>query len=383
MKKTSAATLVFKVIYNRIERGVRMEICNTPQTTSSNIIISDVVGNINIYLYNDDLNRIEWKIERGLQSNKNDEIEELKRLVADIYDIKKQNNLKLAARYQMLSKKSTELSTDYYSRKYERLEQCSTYLKFRREKSTKKYKLVNTNLCRVRLCPLCAYKRSLSVYHNTADIINYLNANYSRSKYLFLTLTIKNVSGSELSNAIDTLTRGWQNLAKQKRIKSAVLGTVRSIEITYNKRTNTYHPHLHVLIHTTADIYAGRNYISQAEFADRWRAAAGIDYQPVVDVRRLQHNNGREVAEIAKYAVKPLQWDKCAESVIITLDNVLHKRHLLSLSGTMREAKRALKIDDIENKKEWLHDFDEGDKILFFYHFSKNKYAISEAAERN
>ena len=358
-----------------------MEICNPPKTTS-NIIISDVIGNINIYLGSPD--RIEYKVERGLKSAREEEIEELKRVVADIYDIKKQNNLKLAARYQMIGKKSTELSTtDYYTRKYERLEQCSTYLEFRREKSTRKYKLINTNLCRVRLCPLCAYKRSLSVYHNTADIIKYINEKYKRSKYLFLTLTIKNVSGSELSAAIDNLTRGWQNLAKQKRIKNVVLGTVRSIEITYNKRTNTYHPHLHILIHTTADIYAGRNYISQAEFATRWQSAVQIDYQPVIDIRQIRHNRGREIAEIAKYSVKPLEWDKCSESVIITLDDVLHKRHLLSLSGTMREAKRDLKIADIEDKKEWLQNFDEGDKILFFYHFAKNKYHIAEAAERN
>lgn len=359
-----------------------MEICNPPQTTS-NIIISNIIGNINIYLSAPD--GIEYELDTGIQSAKNEEeIEELKRLVADIYDLKKQNNLKLAARYQMLSKKSTELSTnDYYARKYERLEQCSTYLEFQREKSSGKYKLINTNLCRVRLCPLCAYKRSLSVYHNTADIIKYINEKYRTSKYLFLTLTIKNVSGSQLSNAIDKLTRGWQNMSKQKRIKNIVLGTVRSIEITYNKRSNTYHPHLHVLIHTTADVYAGRNYISQAEFSDRWRSAAGIDYQPVVDVRRLRYNSGREVAEIAKYSVKPLEWDKCAESVIITLDDVLHKRHLLSLSGTMREAKRELKIADIEEKKEWLGNFDEGDKILFFYHFAKNKYNIAAAPERN
>lgn len=351
-----------------------MEICN-PLKTTSNIIISNVSGNINIYLGAPD--GIEWNVERGLQSAREEEIEELKRLVADIYDVKKQNNLKLAARYQMIAKKSTELSTDYYARKYERLEQCSTYLEFRREKSTKKYKLINTNLCRVRLCPLCAYKRSLSVYHNTADIIKYINEKYSRSKYLFLTLTIRNVAGSELSNAIDNLTRAWQNMSKQKRIKNVVLGTVRSIEITYNKRRNTFHPHLHVLLHTTSDIYAGRNYISQAEFADRWRSAAGIDYQPVVDIRQIRHNSGREIAEIAKYSVKPLEWDKCAEAVIVTLDDVLHKRHLLSLSGTMREAKKQLKIDDLENKKEWLRDFDEGDKILFFYHFAKNKYDIA------
>lgn len=360
-----------------------MEISNPPQTISSDIIISNLIGNINIYLIAGS-DGIECELNTDIQSVKDtNEIEELKRLVADIYDIKKQNNLKLAARYQMIAKKSTDLSTDYYARKYERLEQCSTYLEFRREKSTKKYKLINTNLCRVRLCPLCAYKRSLAVYHNTSDIINYINSNYSRSKYLFLTLTIKNVPGSQLSNAIDDLTRGWQNLSKQKRIKDVVLGTVRSIEITYNKRTDTYHPHLHVLIHTSNDIYAGRNYISQAEFAERWRSAVGIDYQPVIDVRRLRYNSGREVAEIAKYSVKPLQWDKCAESVIITLDDVLHKRHLLSLSGTMREAKKQLKINDIEDKKEFLANFDEGDKILFFYHFAENKYNISAAAERN
>ena len=134
-----------------------MEICNPPQTIS-NVIISELSGNINIYLIAGS-DGIECELDTDIQSANNDEIEELKRLVADIYDIKKQNNLKLAARYQMISKKSTDLSTDYYARKYERLEQCSTYLEFRREKTTKKYKLINTNLCRVRLCPLCAYKR--------------------------------------------------------------------------------------------------------------------------------------------------------------------------------------------------------------------------------
>ena len=63
---------------NIIERGVRMEICNPPQTTS-NIIISDVTGDINIYLISDP-DRIECELRSGIQSAKDEEIDQ-----SDVY----------------------------------------------------------------------------------------------------------------------------------------------------------------------------------------------------------------------------------------------------------------------------------------------------------
>ena len=100
-----------------------MEIYNSPQTTS-NIIIANSIENINIYFRDTDASDgIEWAVDTDIQSDKK-EIEELKRIVSDIYDIKKQNNMKLAARYKMIAKKSTELSTtdNYYERKYESIQ---------------------------------------------------------------------------------------------------------------------------------------------------------------------------------------------------------------------------------------------------------------------
>ena len=103
--------------------------------------------------------------------------------------------------------------------------------------------------------------------------------------WLLLTLTVRNCSGADLSATLDTIAKGWDRLCKTQRYKRAVRGTMRAVEITYNRSTGQYHPHMHVLCAVLPSYYTSRDYIRQAQWSDMWRDAARLDYNPVVDVR--------------------------------------------------------------------------------------------------
>lgn len=304
-------------------------------------------------------------------------LSEIEEIIDAVYQGKKEMNMNLSTQYNRIGLRNGS----YFTKKAERLENCSSYLAFSRVDG--KMKMVKTNLCRVRLCPMCAYKRSLSIYRNTREIYDLLIKKEPHSKFLFITLTIQNVSGDSLKSAIDSLNRGFQNIIRQKAFKRISLGTMRTIEITYNSKTNTYHPHIHILLHTTTELYAGRNYITQQKITDMWAAAAGLSYTPIVDIRRFKSNTKRELAEVAKYAVKPTDYVGKPDHVIITLDDVLHKRHLYSLAGSFKEAQRELKIKDMEERDDYLDKIRdlEAELILYRWHFGQNKYMKAETTK--
>ena len=304
-----------------------------------------------------------------------DDISEEDKIIREIIETtfkgKKQDNLILSNRYRKIYQYSGE---EYYLNKSIRLENCSTYLGFAKIKE--EYKMIRTHLCRVRLCPMCAYKRSLSVYHSVRAIYDKINDEYSHSKFLFLTFTVENVLPSDLSKTIDKLNKGFQNIVRQKAFKNICLGTIRTIEITYNKKSHTFHPHIHVILHTTNELYHGRNYISQKKLTDMWQSAVDVDYIPVIDIRRFRANTKRELAEVAKYAVKPNDYINEADNVLITLDDVLHNRHLITVSGTFKKAKQDLKIADAEEYdvyKNILQDI-EAEIIIYKWHFGEDNY---------
>lgn len=302
--------------------------------------------------------------------------DEIKSLVKTIYNPKKTDNMQLSETYYKLSNNHT---IDYYYNKVVRLKDCSNYLKFARING--KVKLIQTNSCRVRLCPICAYKRSLAVYRNVRSIYTLLQRQ-PRNKYLFLTLTIRNVAAEQLQAAIDNLNAGYVRLMRNKAYKTITLGTIRTIEVTYNAARGDYHPHIHALIHTSNDIYCGRNYISQQQLKADWERVNNLDYDVQVDIRRFHARNaataGKELAEIAKYAVKPSDYVGQSADVVATFDKALHQRKLITMSGSFRKAAKELHISDVETDNTYLADIktaeDEGEIIIYKWHYGKSEY---------
>lgn len=238
-------------------------------------------------------------------------------------------------------------------KKAARLRECGKFLTFKVFSDGEK-KLDSMASCRVRLCPICAWRRQIKVFSNTMRCLQQINDKREKA-YIFLTLTVKNCYGESLTNMIDSMFSAWNRFSGYNEFKDAFSGWFRGLEITHNvnyesKDFDTFHPHFHVMLHVKSG-YFGRNYISQKRFCELWQRALMVDYLPVCDVKKTYNSDPKSVAEVAKYSVKTNDfiltddWDLTVETVKI-LDRALNNRRLVAYGGTLREAYKELKLED-------------------------------------
>lgn len=267
-------------------------------------------------------------------------------------------------------------------RKAERLRGCASWLHFLR-KEEGGMKLHRANFCRVRLCPICAWRRSLKTYGQVRACINYIG---DGCQYIFLTLTIKNCIGSALSDEITHINEGFHRLMKYKEVQKACKGFYKGLEITHNVEQDTFHPHIHAILAVNKSYFTSRDYIKQARWTELWSRACKLAYTPVVDVRKIKGSKEKAVAEVAKYSVKPSEiicfddWDLSVETVRI-LDEALDHRRLTGFGGVFKEAHAALHLDDNEDgdlthvETEATPEEEEEQKILAYtWHTGYSQY---------
>lgn len=239
-------------------------------------------------------------------------------------------------------------------RKAERLRACATTLTFSVTEKGKK-QLKSANFCRVRLCPMCAWRRALKVYSNVVKVLDGMDGSHV---FIFLTLTAKNCSGEELSGELDRLMAAWNRFALRKSFKQAVKGWYRGLEVTHNvdllsSSYDTFHPHFHCLLAVNKSYFKKQDYLSQESWVELWQQSLKVNYKPVVDVRKVKGSLGKAVAEVAKYAVKssdfiiPDDWDLTVDTVRM-LDAALHNRRLIAFGGVMKEIHKQLNLEDEE-----------------------------------
>lgn len=221
-------------------------------------------------------------------------------------------------------------------------------------------KLASAKFCRVRLCPICQWRRSLKTYSQVQQVVKYLaerriNAHHKPYEYIMLTVTVPNVDGIDLSHELDLIHRGWQRIMQRKNVARIAKGWVRATEVTYNAKNDTWHPHIHAIIAVNASYFSdSRVYISQPEWLEYWRDAMRCPRITQVDIRRTYGTPEKACAEISKYACKPSDYvdasdlDKMAY-LLDTLDETLTHRRFLAWGGTLKEAHKALDLDDAEN----------------------------------
>lgn len=235
-------------------------------------------------------------------------------------------------------------------RKAERMKDCANWLSFIREDSGR-LKLHDARFCRVRLCPICQWRRSLKTYAQMSQVLALAAA--EGYQFLFLTLTVKNCSGSELSEELTRLLQGFNRLTKYKAVKAVVKGYYRGCEVTHNTLSDDFHPHLHVILAVKASYFNGRNYISQEAWTELWQRALQVDYKPIVDIRKCK-GGFKAIAEACKYAVKPSDiinfddWDMTVDTLRV-LDKALENRRFIGLGGVLKDLHKSLHLDDMED----------------------------------
>lgn len=233
----------------------------------------------------------------------------------------------------------------------QRVFECGSFLEFRVSESESNLQVAN--FCKDRLCPMCNWRRSLKIFGQVSQVMNQMD----EYDFLFLTLTVKNCSASDLPNTVQVLFDGWRYLYnKNKEFKSVIEGTFRSLEVTINKEKETFHPHLHCIL-AVKPSYFKKGYITQERWSELWSSACDLEYNPVVHVQKVKKIGKGicgAVAEVAKYSTKdsdfldPDDLDKSAEYTRILL-NALSGRRLCGWTGIFAKIRKQLNLDDVED----------------------------------
>lgn len=242
-----------------------------------------------------------------------------------------------------------------YEQYAERVENCSTWLRFR--VSGDQRSLDSANFCKLRLCPICTARGAVVRAKLLSRVMDATQAEWG-GQYIFLTLTVRNVPGAELREAVGHLLRSWDKLRRQAGVLSAVKGWFRALEIT-RPGPDTYHPHIHAIL-AVDDVYFRRSeglYLSQAEWVRHWQQALGVDYRPSVRVQRTTEGKGGKgaVLEAAKYVTKDSDYisdslsDQEAAKIVEDYTKALYHRRLTAFGGRLKEMAARLQADDLDH----------------------------------
>ena len=243
----------------------------------------------------------------------------------------------------------SEIYKDVNEDKAIRLENCATYVEFWIGDLEEK-RLKAANFCRVRLCPMCIWRRSLKIFSQVKSIMDELQEE-NRYEYVLLTLTVRNCSGNDLSKEFDRLFYAWNKFSKDKVFRRTVKGWYRGLEVTHNVEKNTYHPHFHCIFAVNKSYFSGREYVTQRKWTDIWKKALGVEYTPIVNVKKVKGVTAKAVAEVAKYTVKdgdyikPENWNLTLE-IVRCLDKALDHRRLVGFGGEFRKWHKKLNLDN-------------------------------------
>lgn len=86
-------------------------------------------------------------------------------------------------------------------RRAEKIRNCGTFLRFAIPGDFGEQPfLYQASFCKDRLCSLCGWRRSLKVYSQISQVMDVIQNDY---RFIFVTLTLRNVDDANLVKAID------------------------------------------------------------------------------------------------------------------------------------------------------------------------------------
>lgn len=265
----------------------------------------------------------------------------------------------------------------YFFKRADKVAGCSNFLEFRRYFANNERKLHKGYFCKDSLCSGCMVRRSKKIYGQVAKVMDVAIKDY---EFIFLTLTVKNCAPEDLGDTMDLMFNAWHKMFMRKPIKNAFKGYFRALEVTHNTDItspsyDTYHPHFHVILAVRKGYFTGKEYLKQSEIKDIWKSCLGVDYDPIIDVRRFRTKNNKErsksLAEAAKYTVKDSDYliendFELSKASVYILALALKRRRLISFGGVLKEIHKALNLDDpldgdlinTDNEQEDLQNLD-------------------------
>jgi plasmid rolling circle replication initiator protein Rep len=261
-------------------------------------------------------------------------------------------------------------------------------LDFKRSLETGAMEFHRAHFCMNPLCPLCAMRRSEELYTHVSKVIDYFDENEDY-RYVFITLTAKNVEGDGLKNALDGIHRAFNKFTKRKDFIGMSEGWIRGTEVTTNFKEKTFHHHLHLIVAVHKDYFDEFVcYISHDKLLGLWKSCLGVDYDTWVYIKKVrgkaEKSDGKKgttityrkaIAEITKYTAKPSDYivmfkdreqfkkrtgidlrnkahaEELTDWAVLHLDAGLRGRRLMAFGGKFKEIHKKLNLEDKEKVK--------------------------------
>lgn len=257
---------------------------------------------------------------------------------------------------------------------------CSSYIELSECPSCKRRYVSKADLCRDRLCPICQWLLSRK---RAAEMLKCLDLMNERQeyRYQFLTLTQKNVAPFHLRDELKKMSKAW-NRVVSSRAKDRPAGYARVVEITYNEKSKTFHPHQHIII---AWDKSSKPY-TRIKWQNRWRKAFNIKYDPICRLRTIKPKKGqisckKATLEAYKYSVKTSDLLKMPNDVFRVFVDEISGTRSCSYTGIFRKIRQELKMGndtEIENGEETQIQCnncgEELSKMVLRWSFVDNKY---------
>lgn len=232
----------------------------------------------------------------------------------------------------------------------------------------------------------------------TQKIVESVVSDKPKARWLFLTLTVKNVSdGESLKESLSQMTKAFNKMVKYKKVKENLIGFMRNIEVTVNQETGFYNQHMHVLLCVENQYFKNKNnYITQKEWKSFWKKALKINYDPVVDVRAIKSNKKGDsdiesaVKETSKYSVKSADYltenEKRNLEIVYDLEKGLYNKRMISYGGLLKEKHKLLNLDDVEDgdlintsdSEEISESEEQANSIVAIWNYQKQNYYLKQ-----
>ena len=256
------------------------------------------------------------------------------------YAPKKKDNLKI---YNFIERYLKEKGKEYFM-------ECATFNQFITSSDKKTSKLVASNPCKNRFCPICSWRKACKDAMKLSIMLEALRIE-EQKEFIFLTLTTPNIKGDKVKEEITRFNKAFHKMFKRAKLTTAIKGYVRKLEMTYNSKRDDYNPHFHVLLIVNKSYFTDkRYYIPQAEWLEMWREATGLPEITQVDVRKVSDTRGNHVAEIAKYSAKSYEM-ATSQEVFDVFYKALKGRQLIVYGGLGKEYAAKYEAGELDKYK--------------------------------
>lgn len=233
---------------------------------------------------------------------------------------------------------------------------CGSVLSFCTNLKTGEKTLFSADFCRDRLCPMCQWRKSLKIFYQLSRVMDKVEEENIDLVPLFLTLTMKNCVGEDLSEGLDRLFNGWRQMIRYWKIKRNLKGWFRTLEITYNREKKTFHPHIHVMIFVSKDYFDknNRDYMKTVDWVQSWRKALKVDYDPLCDIRKIKMGKKRHkaISEVAKYTLKDNDFvsddNDLMDEIVGNLSKAMRGRRLVAFGGILKKIAKDIGEENLE-----------------------------------